>query len=309
MKKRVAFINAATGCSETINSQDFLDYSRKRPEDFTRKRKMPFVKLVVFMINTCKFAIQCKLDLFFENLGVEQIHMSQQSFSEARKKIRWESFQYLFKSNVDFIYTGYYETWHGFRVSAIDGSKIQIPDDPKLKVYFGTMGSNNTANTAQASALYDVFNNVLMDAQLEPLTIGERELAIRHIESLRSLSSFRRECVLFDRGYASFALIELLKLNNVSFVMRVKRGFNNDIDRLGKGDHKVCLKKDGHDDISVRVIKFTLSSGEEEILVTDIVDKRMGVQAFKKLYFKRWPILYASFCFAHLFFTRLWYCG
>lgn len=31
-------------------------------------------------------------------------------------------------------------------------------------------------------------------------------------------------------------------------------------------------------------------SGEEETLITNITDKRLGVKAFKKLYFMRWPV-------------------
>ena len=63
------------------------------------------------------------------------------------------------------------------------------------------------------------------------------------------------------------------------------------IDQLAEGDHRsVILHKKGYEDIPVRVIKFTLPSGEEETLITDITDKRMGIPAFKALYFKRWPI-------------------
>jgi hypothetical protein len=226
----------------------------------------------------------------FRDSEKKELQMSQQAFSEARQKIKWEAFRELFLAIVNVIYTGFYETWHGYRVSAIDGSKTQLPDDQKLKDHFGTMGKTREAATAQASALYDVLNNVLIDAQLAPLKTGERVLASRHIDVLCSLPSFGKECVLFDRGYASFVSIETLKERKVSFVFRVKKGFNKSIDLLNTGDHNVTLHKKGHDDIPVRILKFTLPSGEVETLLTDITDKRMGVEAFKKLYFKRWPI-------------------
>lgn len=50
----------------------------------------------------------------------------------------------------------------------------------------------------------------------------------------------------------------------------------------------VWLEKNGKR-IRVRVIKFKLDSGETETLITQITDKRMGIEAFKKLYFMRWP--------------------
>ena len=289
-KCRTKFAEFMEKMAAKIQSQKFLDSSRVRPEDFTRNRKMPFTKLVFCMLNIVKTSIQVHLDNFFENVTKEDVHMSQQSFSEARQKIRFSAFPELFASGVDAIYEGYYETWHGYRLSAIDGSKVQLPDDWELRRHFGTMGPDNTAATAQASALYDVLNDVLIDVRMVPLRIDERTLAERHIRALCNCPSFDKECTLFDRGYASFELVENLKGRGISFVMRVKRGFNKEIDQLSKGDHTATLRKSGHDDICVRVLKFDLPSGEEETLITDIADKSLGTEDFKKLYFKRWPI-------------------
>jgi hypothetical protein len=289
-KGRIGLAKVVETSKEKIEGQEFLDAARKRPEDFTRNRKLPFPQLVLFMLNLVRSSIQTCLDSFFERIGREEVHMAQQSFSEARDKIRWEAFWELFKMIVELIYTGFYATWHGFRLSAIDGSKTQMPDDPKLREYFGTVGKGGTAATAQASALYDVLNNVLVDAQMEPVGTDERELALRHIDALCAMPSFGKECIIFDRGYASFELIKTLEERGISYVMRVRRKFNLSIDRFEEGDHSVILQKKGNEDIRVRVIKFTLPSGEEETLITDIADKRMGMPAFKELYFKRWPI-------------------
>lgn len=289
-KERKSTIELTEMTKEIINSVEFLRSARKSFRDFTRKRKMPFNQLMLFMINMVKSSIQTCLDRYYERNGQEDMHMTQQSFSEAREKIKWEAFQLLFSAIRDEVYTGYYDTWHGYRVSAIDGSKIQLPDDPALRVHFGTTGKGRTAATGQGSVLYDVYNKIILDAHLEPIHTDERELALRHIETLCKMPSFDKECVLYDRGYASFEMAEAHMERNVHFVMRVKRGFNTSIDKLRAGDHKIVLKKKGHQDISVRLVKFTLPSGEIEALITDIYDKRMGIPAFKSLYFKRWPI-------------------
>jgi hypothetical protein len=291
LKSQVQLSDAVERTEDKIHNQEFLDLARQRPEDFTRNRKMPFPRLVLFMLNMLKASIQTCLDRFFELIGQEDVHMTEQSFSEARQKIRWEAFHELFKTIVDYVYECHYETWHGYRVSAIDGTKIQLPDEQKLRECFGTAGQGNSAATAQASALYDVYNNMLVDAQIAPMSTGERKLALRHIDALCNLASFDKECVVFDRGYASYDLIETLKNCKISFLMRVKKGFNKSIDQLEEGDHSnIVLRKEGNVDIYLRVLKFTLSSGEEETLITDIADKRMGIKAFKALYFKRWPI-------------------
>jgi len=41
---------------------------------------------------------------------------------------------------------------------------------------------------------------------------------------------------------------------------------------------------------SFSFIKIILDSGEEEVLITNLTDKRFGKNAFKKLYFMRWSI-------------------
>jgi hypothetical protein len=46
----------------------------------------------------------------------------------------------------------------------------------------------------------------------------------------------------------------------------------------------------GEENVSVRVIKFRLNSGEIETLITDMMDEGIGMKAFKALYFQRWGI-------------------
>jgi hypothetical protein len=273
-----------------LKSKDYLEFAKQKTQDFTRNRKMPFVKLMLFMLNMVRCSTQTCLDRFFDLIGQSDARMTQQSFSEARKKIRWEAFQKLFKGTMNHIYTGYYETWHGYRVSATDGSKLQMPDDRKLRDYFGTAGKGNTAATAQASALYNVFNNVVIDAQIEPIKIGERELALRHINALSAMPSFNKELIIYDRGYASYDMMEALVIRGINYLMRVKRKFSVELDQLEEGDHIVKLRDNKHRDVHVRAIKFPLPSGEIETLITNIMDKRMGAKAFKELYFKRWPV-------------------
>jgi hypothetical protein len=72
-----------------IGSRGFLNRTRKSPEDFTRERKMPFKKLVCFLLSMIKESSQNAPERYFAKAG-EVIYMSQQAFSEARKKLKWE---------------------------------------------------------------------------------------------------------------------------------------------------------------------------------------------------------------------------
>jgi hypothetical protein len=91
---------------------------------------------------------------------------------------------------------------------AIDGSDIALPPDGALREYYGAAGHEKSAATARASMLYDIENDIIMDAALEPLTAGERTLAKGHIERLVGMEFGRRKpLVILDRGYPSKDLI------------------------------------------------------------------------------------------------------
>lgn len=217
--------------------------------------------------------------------------MAQQSFSEARDKLRWEGCRMLLDHAVEGVYQFGYEKWRGYRLSAVDGSKQQLPSDTKLRVLYGTAGRGDVAVTGQGSVLYDVLNNIIIDARLEPMATSERALALMHIEHLRSLPSFSRELVLFDRGYASFELVQAMvnDANPVTFLFRLRSKFDVKIDKLPVGNHPFTLVQ-GKESCEVRVVKFKLDTGETETLLTNLPDTDLTLDDFKALYFKRWPV-------------------
>ena len=272
-----------------IHSNDFKDKARKKASFFTRNKKMPFEELIIFILLSLKCSTASALRRFFIDIGKKSVTMAQQSLSEARAKLTVWTFVYLFKLTVKVMTEDCVNTWHGYRVYAIDGSKIALPADDELSKYYGVLGKNGSAPTAQGSILYDVPNDIVVDAAIEPLATDERTLAKRHLDALKDIAGDDKKLVIFDRGYASFELIEKLENEGFSYLMRVKTKFNKDIDAQTKPDGYVWLSQ-GEKRIHIRVIKFKLDSGETEILITNIKDKRLGKNAFKKLYFLRWPV-------------------
>jgi hypothetical protein len=57
---------------------------------------MPFKKLMYFMLGMVKESTQNALERFFPKIK-EATHMSQQVFSHARQKVKWEAFRELFQ--------------------------------------------------------------------------------------------------------------------------------------------------------------------------------------------------------------------
>jgi hypothetical protein len=280
-----------------MNDKGFLERARAVPNSFTRQRLLPFYLVMFMILRLIRVSLQNEVENIFKVLHIPKRPPTGEAFSKARNKIRWQAFEELYEDGVNWRYE--FEeriTWHGYRVSAIDGTKLALPIDKggDLLREYGGMGADGKSPTGQASALYDIYNEVIIDAKLMPLATSERELALMHIERLMKLKDYGKELIIFDRGYPSYELMKEMADKGITFLMRVKRNFNLEIDRMETGCDRAMIipspdkKKPGR--IKVRVLKFVLGSNEEEALITNLADKRMGVAAFKQLYFKRWPI-------------------
>jgi ribosome-associated toxin RatA of RatAB toxin-antitoxin module len=250
---------------------------------------MTFVERIYFMLGMVKASSQNALERFFPQVGKTSVHMSQQAFSTARQKIRWEALEELFQASVEGSYHEKWELWRRYRVMAIDGSFVQLPSDPALLAYYGELGPDRSAATALASLLYDVENDIIVDAKIGPVSGNERDLAEEHLQALERLESFEpgRELVIFDRGYPSFKFVKSLQDKQIVYVMRTQKGFMRDWERSGAKEGWVEL---GKTDVRVRAIRLELACGETETLITNIGEGRLEYEAFKELYHKRWGI-------------------
>jgi hypothetical protein len=286
---RATLAGIAEALRELIYSKRFLEQARQHPADFTRNRKMGFTQLVTFMINLVKTSTQTALDRFFGVIGIPEIQMTQQSYSEARQKMNPEACRELFLHTTAHIYAHDVDRWHGMVLIAIDGSKLQLPNDKQLLKSFGGTGRGALSPTAQASVAYDMLNNVIVDAEIERLSFGEHELATRHMKRIAETEGIGDALVIFDRGYSSAELIGIAEEKGLKFLVRLRRKFNLEIDALENGVHELELAY-SKGMLKARVIKFALPNGEIETLVTNIFDAQMGIKEFKKLYFMRWPV-------------------
>ena len=249
---------------------------------------MPFKKLMWFMLSMVKESTQNALERFFPKIK-EAVHMSQQAFSLARQKVKWEAFRELFQASVSGSYNETLKDFRGYLLMAIDGSHIALPRDAALREYYGAVGNELSAATARASLLYDITNDIIVDASIERLTVDERSLAKAHLEALGGMrlgGGERKAVVIFDRGYPSKDFIKYLQDKEIKYVMRIQRRFNPRIDRMKNGSKVIRLSLG----IQTRAIVFQLTSGEREALITNLEEAEMETAAFPELYYQRWPI-------------------
>ena len=264
-----------------------LTKSRFKQSYFTRKRKLPFENLLRFLISGSKSATQAALDEHFQKEGGE-IHMSQQALSKARNKFDHSPFEKAFFALRDGDYNlssdNSLERFHGFKIFAVDGSSLALPNIKALKEEFGGTGVGATSPTARISIAYDVINDRIVDAAISPLKVDERTHAKNHLDSLSGAIVMEDSLFIYDRGYASVDLINRIRGYNAQFLMRVRRKFSTAIDEAPMGDSRVIL----NGNLCVRVIKFPLDSGEIETLITNLED--FDISLFQELYFLRWPV-------------------
>jgi len=100
-------------------------FSERPGKDFTRSRKLPFRKMISFMLAMEGGSLATEiLKLFDYSANIA----SSSSFVQQRAKIHFEAFQSLFDLFVQNSDTN--KRYKGLRLIAADGSDIQIPTNP-----------------------------------------------------------------------------------------------------------------------------------------------------------------------------------
>lgn len=293
----------------TLSDPQVLERARLRKGAFTRNcGKLPFWTMMELLLKSVNRSTSSMLDEFFSDLRKKMgnpisqtIHCSQQAFSKARAGISHTIFQECFENVLDFLCCTESLNYHrrlggvwGIQPIAIDGSKIPLPNRKALLHKYGSIGRGANSPTAMASIAYDVLNHRILDALLEPMSVDERTLAVRHMDHIRckSRTDLLYTMFIFDRGYASKKLISYIENEiHARYLFRLRSKFNLEIDAVplpseehGVTDQVVTL----YEGMRVRVLRFSLPSGVTETLITN--DFSLDKTAFKALYFLRWPV-------------------
>ena len=205
----------------------------------------------------------------------------------------------LFYDHYDF------RKWKGFRILSVDGSTLQLPDHPSLKERFSqhAFGAKRSVKKwmARISFLYDVLNNVVIDAQMESFDTSETTLCEQHLGYMR-----KGDLVIFDRYYASHYLFSVLLHKQVHFIFRmrdhswkcvksfVSSGLKEQIVDLEVNKYSPVGKKipdNVNRSVRVRLVKQVSRSGEVRIYATSLLDEdRYGRKSIINLYKERWGV-------------------
>ncbi len=267
---------------------------------------MSFAKTAICILMKAKISIGNRIREFFGQLGSLKDAVVPSSFYEARKKISPKLYKRLNIDCVKMFYEKggqYVKYWQGKLLWAVDGTTINLPKTEETEAFYTPQTNQSTIVRIQAtgSVLYDILNEIAIDAELDEKQ-AEKNFVFNH----HSLHYTDDVVVIYDRGYADYSLIALHASIDGDFVVRVpiSKSFfkvkqfieSDEVDTLvelnaPKSKLEFVQDKNLPTTVMVRLIKLLLPTGDMEILMTSLLDREIYPHdEFLWLYNQRWGI-------------------
>jgi hypothetical protein len=229
--------------------------------------------------------------------------VSSSTFCDARDKLDESIFQELntnlisdYSSALDESYN-----WKGHRLFCIDGTKVNLPRE-LIDVGYSLPNSTSHYPIGLVSCLYQLKTKLPFHFELAS-HLNERKCASNHLEQLN-----QGDVVIYDRGYLSYALLEIHNRKGIHAVFRLQHiNTFSVIEEFAKSNSRDLIVeieptkksveriKSRHPGIEIRPIKLRLIKykiyGSEYYLGTTLIDKtRYKKSIFPDLYHSRWGI-------------------
>jgi hypothetical protein len=292
---------------------DVLDALRNTDRAFTRKRKLDFSSLVLFICKLCKKTLSVELDTFFESDLSRDHSCTVSALSQQRGKLLHRFFRFW---NV-VLCSSFYKyatqaqcinTWRGLRLIAADGTGVSLISTPALRAHFGGQ-SNQQGHFSGAKAFvhYDVLNKLFVYSRLAPYRTPELELAWDAIALLPSDA-----ICIYDRNFSNYKTMALhlwARGGCRPFLIRAKERMNivKSFLRTGLCSQRITMypasasviaamsrahfRITSSTGIEVRLVRVELGNGTTEVLFTNLWEEDgYGSELFAELYFKRWGV-------------------
>lgn len=298
---------------QVLGSATFCCQHKRRPQDFTRQRHFCFVRTVVFLLQKTVRSVQLHLHEFFDRLGEEWQPVTASAWSQARLKLCHTAFIELNRRAIlEPVYGAgsafAVKRWRGHRLVGIDSSLIHLPNTEEMGQEFGWVACQNQAGQCgryaqgRLSVLTDLLNRLALQTLLVGWETGERALAVEHLSALGP-----QDIGLLDRGFASYELFARFIARQRYFICRCAQSGFGEVNRLfaeNRAGQSVIVElrpPNGTvgeiraaglpERIRVRLVTVRLSTGELEVLATNLWDEQMyETAALGELYHYRWGI-------------------
>jgi hypothetical protein len=291
----------------------FADTTREQYKmasgDFSRKPILTLPRVAALILRGHKLSQQNAINKFFRELNQPEVILTGAAYCLARKKIRPELFVGLNDNVVDEFQSlsqadQTWRTWHTHRILGADGTKLNLPDTAELRSAYSVVGNQPGAVGERvqglAVVLYDLLNDIGLAANLGKLA-HEPNVLLNHLSSKTRVG----DLLVLDRNFSDYLLIAWALQNKRELLIRcqsnsfgIVEDFLNseDTDRVvplhcsDRRKTKSAVKEMRlPKQVTVRLLKFTLPTGEIEILLTTLCDQqRYRREEFYQVYGWRW---------------------
>lgn len=286
-------------------------------KDFTRNRKLGFAKTLIYLLGMGGGSIRKEL-LLGNEYATNTATTS--AFVQQRDKILPSAFGSLFMRFTQSLSNK--ESYRGFRLLAMDGSDVQIAADPNGEE---DASNNMSSNQLHINALYDLCNNIFMDAILQGGHSANEHAALIQMVDRSNLPD--KAIVIADRGLEAYNNMAHIEQKGWNYLFRVKdryssgilsglklpnteefdMDFNRILTRRSTSEIKAqpdlyrFLAASAHFDylhpdtnpfypISFRIVRLKISNDTFETLITNLNRKAFPFLELKNLYHLRWGI-------------------
>jgi hypothetical protein len=242
--------NLLSNITYELESEEFKGHANYGQRGvFSRDRKLTIRNLVVIIVKS-QSAIQRELDSFAKEMSGSSFNIrevTKSAFTQARAKLNPWAFKRLNDVAVKSFYSeANFLGWNGIRVLAVDGTRMMLPNHPSITEEFGLPtpgpGQEVVRPLAMGSLLYDVLNQITIDAEMAPYSWSEQDLLLVHLEKVEP-----GDLLLLDRGYPSHWLFFLLMAKQIHFCIRVPEKWST------------IVKDFSQSELQEQIVQFTLN--------------------------------------------------
>ncbi len=298
----------------------------KNPDkDFSRKRKLPFKKVVQSILSLSGKDLKCEIMDSF-NFSVSSPSVS--AFVQQRSKLSSTAFETVFREFTQSVSASLLHK--GYRLIAVDGSDLHTPTN-KIETdsfYPGTNGQK-PYNLMHLNALYDLKQKIYVDALIQDShKMNEHKAFVTMVDKDTSAMP---TIYIADRGYESYNNLAHIQEKGQKFLVRIKDITGNgiasrfsppkedefditfDIALTRKQTNAVknnpdlyylphnvtfdYLPKKSKKSIEIkpyvihyRMVRIKISEDKFEVLLTNLPKDEFPPEELKKLYSMRWGI-------------------
>lgn len=304
-------------------------YVRNPKTDFVRNRKLPMQSVIRKILAMEGGSLQKELYRFS---CMEKIELTPSAFVQQRSKISSKVFVDLFHSFNNSCRD--LKVYKGYRLFAIDGSKVDRSRDPNSDSFMRTSKYPEGFNQIHLNAIYDLCNKTYFDVHLQPSPKQDEHKALQIMVQRNEFCG--KNILIADRGYESYNIIaRLTETPNLEFLFRARHGsgafrsirelpmceLDEDITveitttqtNEDKARNRVHIpqkskKKTNSPNTNIRpwdfaspytlkfrAVRFLLESGQYETIITSLRREQFSINEIKELYHMRWGIE-TSFC-------------